>query len=204
MAQNIHRKVIMCDSARWPFLITIPMSALGFLLLWGFSVISFRTPLFISSDVPCLFHLSLPLWGRWEAAAGQEGRDLYDSSFFPVVNPAVSLQGSKGLSQYWFSWLEEERQYLKRQFLSQGRPCYYPTTAFSSKCKGWVESICRCGCETGSKMCFQSLFMSSRDHTWGNWSKPEKMWELLVLPLFLFITISQGAVTPWRNGNRSF
>lgn len=201
MAQNMHRKVILCDSARWPFLITIPMSAFGF-LLYGFSVISFWAPLFISSNAPCLFHLSLPLWGRWEAAAGEEERDLYDGSFFPVVNSAVSLQGSKGLSQYWFSWLEEERQYLKRQFLSQERPGYHPTTTFSSQCEGWVESICRCGCETGSKMCFQSLFMSSRDHTQGNWSKPEKMWELLVLPLFLFIT--QGAVTPRRNWNRSF
>lgn len=76
-------------------------------------------------------------------------------------------------------------------------------TAFSSQCKGWAESTCRCGCETGSKMCFQSLFMSSRDHTQGNWSKPE-MWELLVFPLFLCITISKGAVASRRNWNRSF
>lgn len=39
-----------------------------------------------------------------------------------------SIQGSKGLSQDWFSWLEEERHYLKRQYLSQERPGYYPTT----------------------------------------------------------------------------
>lgn len=197
----MHRKVIMCDAVRWPFLIRIP-----FLPFSGFLLCGFSFPLLDSTSCSLPFQsLSLPLWCRWEAASEKENRDQSYNSFPPVVSTTLSLRaGREGAFPGLLLITGGEEAILEEAVWEPGTTRLLPNSnSFSSQRKGWVGSTCRCGCETGSKICFQSLFVNiKRSHRLAD--QNQKRCENCCLAPFVFIIISRGAATlPW-NWNSSF
>lgn len=101
-----------------------------------------------------------------------------------------SIPGSTGLSQDWFLLLEEERQCLKRQCLSQDRSGLLPNHGPDARAGlraplGVVE--------TGNKISptlFTGCWRSHRELIETRNGEP------LALLWLLFIIISQGVVTP--------
>lgn len=127
--------------------------SLGFFFV-SVSLLFFRVALLISLYVSLPFSSPcLRVRGGWEAA--EEEQDGEAAAFPWSALQCRCAEGSKGLSRDRFSSPGQNSGCLSQR----GRG-YCPTGA-----SGWAESSCRCGCETGSKISFQSLFVGTGDHT---------------------------------------
>lgn len=203
----MHRNIIMCDSVRWPVLIRIPLSA----FLWVSFSVWFLCHFFLGSLINCIILLpaffisfpSPPVQVRSSSREGGEGPMW--QQLFPRCQPcSIALYreakdfprtGShcwrrKGSIWRGSVWAKKD------QAITQPQPLVPNVRAGLRAPVGVVVKL-------EVKFVF-SLSSWVLEITQGHWSKPEKMWELLVLPLFHFIIISQGAVTPLWNWNRSF
>lgn len=145
MVQNMHRKVIICYSGKWPFLLRLPLPAFLWIYSLWFLVLLFfsggrvgegagnrELPLISSYPLPALIASSL-VFELGEKQQQKRRTGSWLTTAFPQSSTLhCSMQGRKGFLKACFSSLEEKKQHLRRQHQSQKRPSYYPITPFSS------------------------------------------------------------------------